>query len=291
MLAKRPLPKPAPARAKPAPAAPAPAVKTAPLRRSTIIGVFDIPIELILASAENPNEQDEATFDQLVEGMKEDGFDEPIHVIPVEEGPDAGKYIITSGHHRHKAAAVLGYTHVPAVIKKGWNDDKRKIELVRRNMLRGNVNSEKFTKLFGELRAKGYDDSVLKLQMGFTKEDAFKKLYKAVSDNLPPSAKKKLDEAKEDIKSVDGLSSALNAIFKEHGSDLDHGFIVFQFGGKEHHFIECDKGLSGMMKNLEKEAREKGLSLTEIFKTMITTTNLSSFKPSPQVAARKEARK
>lgn len=269
----------------------APTTKTMPLKRSTILDVFDVPMELIVLSEDNPNEQDEATFDQIVEGIKTDGFDEPIHVIPVEVGPNAGKYIITSGHHRFKAASVLGFTHIPAVIKKGWNDDKRKIELVRRNMLRGNINPEKFTQLFSELSAKGYDASVLKLQMGFTKEDAFKKLFKSVANNLPPSAKKKLEEAKEDIKSVDGLSSALNAIFKEHGTDLDHGFIVFQFGGKEHVFIECDKGLHGMVKKLTNEAREKNLSMTEIFKKLVSEVDLKKMKPSAHVIARKEARK
>lgn len=246
---------------------PAPEFLTAELVRSTL-EVFDVPLAQLTGHNSNPNEQDEATFDQLVEGIRKDGFDEPVIVVPNEAAP--GTYIIVSGHHRRKAADVIGLKSVPCIIKKGWSEDKAKIELVRRNMLRGNLNPERFTALWVELKQKGYDDSILKAQMGFTREDAFKKVYKAIGKNLTPAQKKKLDEAKESITSVDGLSSVLNNIFKDHGSDLQHGFVVFSFAGKQHHYVECDSQLHKMMLKLEEDVRSKGGKLEDVFKSMLS---------------------
>jgi ParB/RepB/Spo0J family partition protein len=257
------------------------------LRKSTMLEVFDIPIDDILESKENPNEQDEATFDQLVQVIKDKGFDEPIKVIPALNQP--GKFLCYSGHHRLKAAKVLKFTHIPGVIKDGWSEDERKIALVRENMLRGNLNPEKFTKLYSEL-AKKYDASILKLQMGFTKEDAFKKVYKSIEKALNPSQKKKLDEAKETIKSVDGLSSVLNDIFKEHGADLDFGFIVFSFGGKNHHYIESDSNLNKLVEKLEADVKAKGLFMADVMKYLVANADLSKVKKSDKVATRRETR-
>lgn len=268
------------------------------LRKSTSLQVFDIPIDQLLDSENNPNEQDEATFDQLVAGIKADGFDEPVIVVPqtalnqaTGQSVETGKYIIVSGHHRKKAAAALKFTHVPCVIKSGWDEDKKDVELVRRNMLKGKLNPEKFTALFQKLSMKGIDQAVLKLQMGFTKSDAFDKLYRAVESNLPASQKKKLAEAKETIKSVDGLSSVLNSIFTEHGSDLDHGFVVFSFGGKDHIYIECDSALHKMMRNLTDDVRAKGGNATEVMKQLVGKPVPGTIKPSVATAERKAIRR
>jgi len=260
-----------------------------PVLHESQLKVFDIPITELIDSSENPQEMDEKTFDQLVEGVKQDGFDEPIHVIPVVGGPNKGKWVIVSGHHRTKAAKVIGLKTVPAIIKEGWDDDKRKIELVRRNHLRGGLNPEKFTRLFNELTKK-YDASILKVQMGFTKEEGFRQVFKQVEKSLNPAQKKKLAEAKERITSVDGLSSVLNDIFKEHGADLDHGFMVFSFAGKHHHYVECDSQLHKMLEKFEGEIKDRGLLAADVFKHLIDKADLSRMKASDKVAERKEKR-
>jgi ParB/RepB/Spo0J family partition protein len=213
--------------------------------------VFDIPMELLVESAENPNEMDDKMFDQFVEKVKEEGFDEPIKVVP---HPDGRRYFIVAGHHRVKAGKLLKMTAVPGVVKENWDDDKRKLELVANNMVKGNLNPEKFTALYNDL-AKKYDKEILKAMMGFTKKDAFDKVYKAVSDKLPARQKKQLEDAKETIRSVDDLSSVLNTIFKEGGSELSQGYMVFSFGGKEHIYIQADAELHAATKHLIEEAK------------------------------------
>ncbi|MET4190703.1 MULTISPECIES: ParB/RepB/Spo0J family partition protein [unclassified Bradyrhizobium] len=257
------------------------------LKRSTIVEVFDIPIEDVLESKENPNEQDEQTFDQLVQVIKDKGFDEPIKVIPSLKEP--GKYIVYSGHHRLKAAKVLKFTHVPCVVREGWTEDERKFALVRDNQMRGNLNPERFTQLYNEL-SKKYDPSILKLQMGFTKDEAFKRVYKNIEKTLNPAQKKKLEEARETITSVDGLSSVIHTIFKEHGSDLDHGFVVFSYGGKKHHYVESDNQLNKMMEALEERVKSQGLLMADVMKQIVATADLSKVKKSDKVAQRRETR-
>lgn len=239
------------------------------VKKSTL-NVFDIDIELIDASEENPNEEDDATFDDLVESVRAEGIDEPCIVVPRLDAlnRETGRYWMASGYHRCKAARVIGLKQVPCVVKQGWDDDKRKIELVKRNILRGSLNPEKFTKLYNDI-AKRYDKELLKKLMGFTKSDAFDKVYMAVEKSLGAKQKQKLAEAKETIKSVDDLSSVLNTIFKEHGSELSNGFLVFSFGGKNHHYVAIDAELEEKIKKVEKKAEKDGVQVKDVLKQVL----------------------
>lgn len=269
-----------------------PPSKPVELKRS-VLEVFDIPIDLLVDSKENPNEQDEATFDQLTQGVEEEGVDEPIIVVP-GMGELEGKFLIVSGHHRKKAALVKGKTVVPGVIKQDWDDSKRLIEIVRRNQLKGQLNAEKFVGLFNELAKRGIDKSVLQLQMGFTQKQTFDKLFKQVEKNLTPTQKKKLAEAKERVTSVDSFSTVLNEIFTEHGSELDHGLIVFKYGDKNKktiHYVETDAELDKRMKSLQDEITKRGLHAADVFNYLLKNVDLSKVAKSEKVVARKELRK
>lgn len=241
------------------------AEKTPTLQRSKL-DIFDIPLELIDDSPENPQEMDDAVFDELVEGVRAEGIDEPIHVIRQydEHGQATGRYMITSGHHRRKAAKVVGMEAIPAVIKKDMDDAARKVALVRRNQLRGSMNSKKFTQLFREV-APVLGEATAKRLMGFTKENAFKKVYEDVSKALPASARKQMEEAKEEVRSVDDLSSILNGIFKKEGSKVTNGYMVFSFGGKKHHYFQTTKELSKLLEALEDKITKEGITASEYF--------------------------
>jgi hypothetical protein len=250
--------------------------------------VFDIKLDDLIESPENPNEMDEQTFDQFVQAVREDGFDEPIHVVPIESGPDAGKWLIFSGHHRKKAAGVLGLDAVPAVIKPGWTQDKVKIELVRRNMGRGAVNPEKFTKLYNELVSRGYDEAMLKLQMGITNSAEFKRLYQNAAKQMTPAQRKKLDDAKETIKSVDDLSATINKIFTDHGSELDCNMLVFNYGKgskQKVYYVKCDDPLGKMLENLQAEIVNRKLDATDVFKDLVSKVDLGQVRSAPKIKA------
>jgi hypothetical protein len=227
------------------------------LKESTL-KVFDIPLGQLVEHSENPNEQSEKTFDQLVERIRTEGFDEPIHVYPeMKKGALTGKYVIFSGHHRVKAGKLAGMTHVPGIIREGWDEDRVAIELVTRYQLRGNLNAHKFTELYNRLQ-KRYEPEQLKKMMGLTEKKQFESLYKQVSSQLQPKQRKKLEEAKETIKSVDDLSKVLNTIFKEHGSETDHSFMVFTYGGKKHYYIQVEGDTAKMVESIKERCEALG---------------------------------
>jgi hypothetical protein len=249
---------------------------------SKLMNVVDIPFDKIVLSPENPNKMDEAEFDELVDGIIKEGFDEPILVVPQlgPDGKETGKYINFSGEHRYKGLAVaaarpdagnkvFGWTSIPAIVKQGWDDDKRKINLVRRNFLRGRPDPEKTIKIFTDLKAKGYNDAVLRLQMGFTKQDSFDRMFKQVRQALPAEQKKKLDEAKEEIKSIDDLSGVVNKLFTEHGSTMSQGYMVFSLGGKKHHYYAIDGETEKMLCGLEERIQRRKIDAATAFKELL----------------------
>jgi ParB/RepB/Spo0J family partition protein len=241
--------------------------------KESSLKVFDIPIGQLVAHTENPNEQSEKTFDQLVERIREEGFDEPIHVYPeMKKGTLTGAYVIFSGHHRVKAGKLAGMTHVPAIIRDGWDEDRVAIELVTRNQLRGNLNAHKFTELFNRLKSR-YEPEQLKKMMGLTEKKQFATLYKQIANQLQPKQRQKLEEAKETIKSVDDLSKILNNIFKEHGSETDHSFMVFTYGGKKHYYIQVESDTAKKVEALKARMEAIGpMAGNALFNALLSDT-------------------
>lgn len=236
--------------------------------------VFDIPIGQLVDHEENPNVQSEKTFATLVERIRTEGFDEPIHVYPeIKNGEPTGKYVIFSGHHRKKAAELIGLKSVPAIIRDGWSEDRVAIELITRNQLRGNLNPHKFTELFTRLQ-KRYDPEQLKSMMGLTEKKVFDQLFKQVRDQLPAKAKQKLDEAKETIKSVEDLSNILNSIFREHGSETDHSFMVFTYGGKKHYYVQISARTAKLVETMKQTCQDIApMAGDELFFALLSDSN------------------
>lgn len=251
--------------------------------------VFDIPDNRLVDSPENPQEMDDATFDELVEGIRTEGFDEPIQVVNMydDDGEPTGKYMITSGHHRRKAGRVTGMTEFPAIIKTDMDDAARKIALVRRNQLRGSMNSKKFTKLFLEV-APVLGQETAKRLMGFTKEAAFKKVFEDTAKAMPTKEmRKQLESAKETITSVDDLSSVVNNIFKREGSKAQKGYMVFSFAGKKHHYFQIGKGLSKMLEEIEDRISSTNSSADEVFTDLLGDKMTLSVAPKRKVTRAK----
>lgn len=216
------------------------------MKRAGKLRVLDLPLSKLHEDVDNPNEMDEDTLDLLIDEIREQGFDEP---ILVRRHPSIkGHYQIGSGHHRVKAARALGMDTVPAVIKE-WTDREQKTALVKRNALRGELSAEKMVKLYSKL-AKGRDATQVQRELGFTSAKKLDGLIGEAAKALNPKQRKKLADAKETIKSVDDLSSVLNRIFKESGSELDKGYMVFSFGGKNHHYFQITDETDSKLKSL-----------------------------------------
>lgn len=246
-----------------------PKKKVIKLKRSRL-EVIDLHVDDLIPDEHNPNEMDEPTFDLLVEEIREQGFDEPIQVRthPTEEG----KWQISSGHHRVKAAKVIGIHEVPAVVKE-YDDRTQKIMLVKRNMLHGEPDKFKLKKLYEDV-AKGHDPALVQRELGFSDPKKLEPLIEKAAKNMTPKQKKKLDEAKENIKTIDDLSSVLNRIFKGTGSEAESGYLCFSFGGKEHHYVKIDSKTNDRLKDIKAACEDADQPVADFLQSIIAEADL-----------------
>ena len=166
-----------------------------------------------------------------------------------------------------------GITEIPAVVKH-WSDREKKVALTKRNVLRGKMNKQKLTALYRDLAKDGKDPVQLQRELGFTDTKAFEAMIEKIETQLPPKQKKKLQEAKETIKSVDDLSSVLNKIFKESGSELDKGYMVFSFGGKQHHYFQINEDTNTKLKEIIAACETLGISYVDAMQSIVAEADL-----------------
>lgn len=222
------------------------------------IEIVYVEIDKLKTFDENPNVQTDKTFNLLVESIREGGMFDPIDVVPSEEG-----YKIIGGEHRYRACRLLGHEEVPVIIHEGYDEDRQKLMLVKLNQLRGKLSPDKFVKLYREMSTK-YSDEILKTMMGFESEEAMQKLLGDVKANLPPELRDKVNSSKQEVKNVDDLALLLNKLFRDHGSTLKFSFMIFDFGGKQHHWIRLTKEAHEAMCNIEDLCEKNKIDINEL---------------------------
>jgi ParB/RepB/Spo0J family partition protein len=216
----------------------------------------NISVDLLDPVEWNPNEETDATFAALVESIKADGFVEPLLVAAK---PD-GRYEIVAGEHRWRAARVLEMPEVSCVIAEDYDEDKRKAQTVRMNMLRGRLNPTRFTRLFLDLANK-YGPDAARRMMAVTEDREFKRLYRDVRASLPPEIRKRLDRTKKEIADVDDLASVLKQITATHGEQLQWSFIVFEYGRRPHLMVRASERTFKNLLRIADECESHGVDI------------------------------
>lgn len=233
-----------------------------------------LPVSQLHFDEENTNEQDDKTFNALVEQIQETGFTENIVVVDHRGDPDwrdeEKPYKVVSGNHRGRAAEVLGMESIPARIWtwEEWDNDMADFQNIRHNVLKGKLNPEKFTKLFTNLSRK-YGEQATKDAMMFMDEEAFKKVYLETTSNLPKELRDQLDKSKKDIKTVDDLSNLLNSLFSTYGDTLAHDYMVFDYGGRSHIWIRMDEPTKRAMDEVKTQVMVQRVSMNQLFKKLV----------------------
>lgn len=261
-----------------------------------------VPTHRLIPASWNPNVQSEKVFNSLVENIQSTGFNELIVVSPIrgeemleeyvrkpgraEDGEPW--YLIVGGKHRHDAAQLLDMKVVPVIVKHTFDHDQSKFQNMRMNMLKGKIDPEKFMKLYEEMSDK-YGEETTKEMMGMVEERELQKLIAQTREELPPDLQKKLDEAKDEIKTVDDLSRVLNELFSKHGDTLPYNFMVFTFGGKTHYWVQMDKKVKANVDALADFCFNNKIDLNRVFEELLTSSALDTAKQSALASVDAEA--
>lgn len=229
-----------------------------------------VPISKVVPNSWNPNEQDELTFNALVENIEEIGLAQNIKVAPIsivsqemrEQNPNA-EFVIIDGEHTWRAAQIIDPDgEIEVAVLDELDVDMAKLHTVRFNVIAGRLDKDKFLALFKDVSSK-HGQAATKELMKFTNEAEWKRLLGKTRSVLPPIMQAKFDEVKDELKTIDDLSLVLNTLFTRYGDTLQHSFMVFTYGGKIHHLIRMDKVLMKKMEKLEALCQEIGIDINE----------------------------
>jgi len=213
--------------------------------------MMEVPIEKVFPNQFNPNVMDEKEFNLLVKNVQEIGMAVPITVVEKKDGT----FMIIGGEHRWKAARLTGEKKIPAVVyrEEDISEDFIKFQTMRLNMIHGKIDPKKFIDMYNSLSNR-YSEEVLKESMGFLNQAEWDRLLSKVKAGLPnKDLKERFDQVKEQIKTMEDLSTVLNRLFTEYGSTLPYAFMIFDFGGKENLWVRMDKPLFSTMKMIANE--------------------------------------
>lgn len=238
-----------------------------------------VRIDHVGKNAWNPFEETDETFNLLVEEIESEGYDEPILVVPIEgkgsskierseEDDTAGwlvetgsqRYRIINGEHRWKALNVLDYEYIPCVIKADWDERTQKIQTVRRNMIKGQVNRRKMSNLIEDIRKRhkiGPEAAARK--MGIFDEKEFKRYYiKKRQEQKKANEKRRQDQKA--VQAVENMTTTLTQIFKESGGTVSQGFVSFAYKGEVHMLVNMDPALKRTIEGLAEFLEISGFS-------------------------------
>lgn len=235
--------------------------------------VVDIAVGDIDHWEMNPNEQDTASFNILLEKIKTnydspEEMDQALHVIKNPDEP--GKYIVMSGNHRLKAVKYSGGKTVKCRIMD-WDVKTATEEAISDNLIGGKLSQSKFTTLVNWY-SKKFDVSMdeIPTKFGFVKETDFYKNYKKQKEKALEEVEKKAKEkAKGEIQRVENLSYILNKLFREYGETLDSQFMFFNWGSKLHLMVEMDEDMKEMMDQITDFTFDNKVDINSVLRALL----------------------
>jgi ParB/RepB/Spo0J family partition protein len=205
-------------------------------------GAVEIPVEHIIPDDLNPNMQDKATLDRLTEMIRQHGFDEPVQVTP-RGGPGQDgiqRYDLIGGEHRWIAAKRLAMKTIPAVVKPPMDEAERRMLMVQRNMVRGDLDRAKFTKLVASLEARTHlQRQAIAEKMGLdSKRAAILLADRAKKDKA--TVEEAVTKSRGKLVIADNVAHVLRDVLSKQGDRIADGWVFFAHGGKIHLMLQTD---------------------------------------------------
>jgi ParB-like chromosome segregation protein Spo0J len=248
-----------------------------------------LPVDLLVPNSWNPQDQDEVTFQRLVDEVKPDstGFIDVVQVVAMEDGT----YRILGGEHRWMAAKAADIEEVPCIVLQGekWKDeDLQKFVTVRLNTIRGKIDPEKFLKLYREMAEK-YGTEALQGLMGYTDQKAFQRLVdgvkKGMRKSLPKDMSDEFEAKAKEAKTVEDLQKIIQTLFTKYGDTVKHSFMIFTHGKQEHIYITMDRKMVRAMTKVAEYCKLTGADINEF---MAPITNEYMKEATKRLAAEKK---
>lgn len=222
----------------------------------------------------NPNEMSEDEYILLKESIKKVGFIDPPTVAHVERDDGTTYYEIVSGHHRVKAAIDLELRKIPVDLLQGgmWQEeDLRKFQNVRSNVIHGKMNPDKMVSLYREM-AKKYGEDAVRL-LGYTNDDGLKKMIKQVSKDIKKTMSSELadqfEKQAKTARTVGDLDKIIQKFMSDGGDTAEYGFLVFTWGGKEHIYVAMSDKTREAVKRIVRASRSKKVDINELIEESI----------------------
>jgi hypothetical protein len=233
---------------------------------------------------DNSNKQNRHVHKELKESITANGFDENLLVCPK---PDGAGYYVISGNHRLKAGKSLGMTKFPCVIREDWDSIEQQIQLIRRNYVRGDIDSAAFTKAVNALASEAaLDMAIVQERLGFEDADMFAEYYEKekeqserVADAIMSGG---IGGGASKVKMIDDLGLVLSTIFEKYGDTAPHSFIIFPAGGKAHMYVQCTPALKRILETVAQGCVQQQLDMNIALGGLLAIgMDQSSFKTKP----------
>lgn len=211
----------------------------------------------------NPNRMSPDKFNALVDTIQSGGFLEPVVVAPAGD-----RFTVVGGAHRLQAMRTLGRNDIPC-ISKDMTEDQIKFQNMRLNVIKGDIDPEKFTKMYEELQSKFPDQDVAR-EMGIVSKAELDKLIRHYDESLPDELKEAFEKSKSKIRTVDDLVMVLNDLFTKQGDQLEvYGFMILDFEGKRSVWIRMQKPDYDQLKKLTARCYEYSVSMDSIMRAVV----------------------
>jgi len=226
-----------------------------------------LSVDLLRANEWNPNEQSEETFQQLMQEIKEDGFEQPLNVVKDDKGKG---YVIIGGEHRWRAACLLGMEELPCYVHD-WDMSEQKLKTVRRNLLTGKLNARKFTDLVDELTQTGLELNDMPTALGFDTQKEFDRYFIKAKEAQDTEFVDDLTSEKAPMEAQESLMSIVANIFNEckGAATVDQSYLFFTVKGKVQMAILCSDQTWDAVQNLVAHLRESGESADAFIREVI----------------------
>lgn len=230
----------------------------------------------------NPNEMEDGVFRRLCEEIEEEGFDQPIIVTTLDSESDAD-YRVVDGEHRLRAGRTVGMDEIPVIVRDEWDETEQKVKTVRRNLLKGSLDDEKFSELFEEVHSEieeeisgdlsdvawdlGFDDVDVMLEQ-YTGEILFEEEEEEISEVQEEEfdAGEVEQEIQEEMEAIENLEEVLDRIMNEYGDTIDQGFIYFAMEGEMHLEINMDDELMNLVEDAVFEIEDTEKDIRDLLK-------------------------